>query len=123
MESIKYIAIGRRGMMKNYIGLVAAISIFILSIVFLYFNPYSKQELDKEVYITVFFMFLFPSFLAVIAAVARKKAFMVVCYVDVTRNSLFRSSGDTQFMECIRYIFHNVLFSYRLDGKEKCLKE
>ncbi len=76
-------------MMKNYIGLVAAISIFILSIVFLYFNPYSKQELDKEVYITVFFMFLFPSFLAVIAAVARKKAFMVVCCMWMLPGTLY----------------------------------
>ncbi|PGU41654.1 hypothetical protein [Bacillus cereus] len=65
--------------MKNSIGAAAAISIFILSIVFLYFNPYSNQVLDKEVYITVFFMFLLPSFLAVIAAVARKQIFMVVC--------------------------------------------
>lgn len=59
--------------MKNYIGVVAAISILTLSIVFLYFNPYNNQALDKELYITVFFMFLLPSFLAVIAAVTRKK--------------------------------------------------
>ncbi|HDR3888975.1 TPA: hypothetical protein QCO65_003404 [Bacillus cereus] len=69
--------------MKNnvnvYIGVAAAINIFILSIVFLYFNPYSNQMLDKEVYITVFFMFLLPSFLAVIAVLVRKKILMILC--------------------------------------------
>ncbi|MFK4289166.1 putative membrane protein [Bacillus sp. RC240] len=60
---------------------MAAVSIFILSIVFLYFNPYSNQTLNKELYITVFFMFLLPSFLAVIAAVARKKDFMIACSI------------------------------------------
>ncbi|CAM4152728.1 Uncharacterized protein BTT61001_03678 [Bacillus thuringiensis] len=89
VESIKYIAIGRRGMMKNYIGVAAAISIFILTIVFLYFNPYSNQELDKEVYITVFFMFLLPSFLAVIAVVARKKTFMIVCCIWMLPGTLY----------------------------------
>ncbi|HHT7237874.1 MULTISPECIES: hypothetical protein [Bacillus] len=62
-----------------YIGVAAAINIFILSIVFLYFNPYSNQMLDKEVYITVFFMFLLPSFLAVIAVLVRKKILMILC--------------------------------------------
>ncbi|WP_241675938.1 hypothetical protein [Bacillus wiedmannii] len=66
-------------MMQSYIEVVAAVSIFFLTIVFLYFNPYSDEALDKEVYITVFFMFLFPSFLAVITAVARKKTFTIVC--------------------------------------------
>ncbi|MEK5302229.1 ABC-type dipeptide/oligopeptide/nickel transport system permease subunit [Bacillus sp. RC55] len=78
-----------RNYISAYIGLVAAISIFILSIVFLYFNPYSDQVLDKEVYITVFFMFLLPSFLAVIAAVARKKAFMVVCCMWMLPGTLY----------------------------------
>ncbi|WP_448162801.1 hypothetical protein [Bacillus mobilis] len=89
MESIKYIAIGRRGIMKNYIGAAAAISIFILSIVFLFFNPYSKQLLDKDVYITVFFMFLLPSFLAVIAAVAREKTFMIICCMWMLPGTLY----------------------------------
>lgn len=93
MESIKYIAMGRWGIMKNYIsvyiGGVAAISIFILSIVFLYFNPYSNQMIDKEVYITVFFMFLLPSFLAVIAAVARKKTFMIACSIWLLPGTLY----------------------------------
>lgn len=89
VESIKYIAIGRRGMMKNYIGVAAAISIFILSIVFLYFNPYNDQVLDKEVYITVFFMFLLPSFLAVIAAVVRKKTFMIACCIWMLPGTLY----------------------------------
>ncbi len=93
MESIKYIAMGRWGIMKNYIsvyiGGVAAISIFILSIVFLYFNPYSNQMIDKELYITVFFMFLLPSFLAVIAAVARKKTFMIVCSIWMLPGTLY----------------------------------
>ncbi|EJP99423.1 hypothetical protein QCI77_16055 [Bacillus cereus group sp. MG9] len=79
--------------MKNYIsvyiGGVAAISIFILSIVFLYFNPYSNQMIDKEVYITVFFMFLLPSFLAVIAAVARKKTFMIACSIWLLPGTLY----------------------------------
>lgn len=35
MESIKYIAIGRREMMKNYIGGAAAKSLFTLSIVWI----------------------------------------------------------------------------------------
>lgn len=82
--------------MKSYIEVVAAISIFFLTIVFLYFNPYSDEALDKEVYITVFFMFLFPSFLAIIAAVARKKNFYDrLLQVDVTRNSLFECRCNT----------------------------
>ncbi|WP_242214166.1 hypothetical protein [Bacillus cereus group sp. BfR-BA-01383] len=68
--------------MKNnvyvFIGVLAAISIFILSIVFLYFNPYSNQILDKEVYITVFFILLLPSFLAVIAVLVRKPILMIL---------------------------------------------
>ncbi|MGE6592899.1 hypothetical protein [Bacillus mycoides] len=79
--------------MKNYIsvyiGGVAAIGTFILSIVFLYFNPYSNQMIDKEVYITVFFMFLLPSFLAVIAAVARKKTFMIACSIWLLPGTLY----------------------------------
>lgn len=78
----KYIAIGRRGIMKNYIsvyiGVVAAISIFVLSIVFLYFNPYSDQTLTQETFITFFFMFFLPSFLAVIATVARENTLMII---------------------------------------------
>ncbi|MFF1992171.1 hypothetical protein ACFVWC_12930 [Bacillus mycoides] len=61
------------------IAIVAAISIVILSIIFLYFNPYSNQMLDKEVYITVFFILLLPSFLAVIAVLVRKKILMILC--------------------------------------------
>lgn len=60
-----------------FIGVLAAISIFILSIVFLYFNPYSNQMLDKEVYITVFFILLLPSFLAVIAVLVKKTVLMI----------------------------------------------
>ncbi|HDR6318035.1 TPA: hypothetical protein QCU53_004860 [Bacillus thuringiensis] len=75
--------------MKHYIGVVAAKSIFILSIVFLYFNPYSNQVLNKELYITVFFVFLLPSSLAVIAAVARKKVFMVVCCMWMLPGTLY----------------------------------
>lgn len=123
VENIKYIAIGRWGIMKNYIGVAAAISIFILSIIFLYFNPYSKQLLDKDLYITVFFMFLFPSFLAVIATVARKKAFYGrLLHVDVTRNSLFECSCNILVMEFIYYIFNDLFSIYRLDEREKCLK-
>ncbi|PEF59357.1 hypothetical protein CON32_06390 [Bacillus cereus] len=59
--------------MSIYKGLVVAIIILILSIVFLYFNPHSRKMPDKEVYITVFFMPLLPSFLAVI----RRKTFMI----------------------------------------------
>ncbi|QWH18314.1 hypothetical protein EXW62_14950 [Bacillus mycoides] len=75
--------------MSVYLGGVAAISIFILSIVFLYFNPYSNQILDKEVYITMFFIFLLPSFLAVIAAVARKKTFMIACSIWLLPGTLY----------------------------------
>ncbi|MGM2836860.1 hypothetical protein ACS2TZ_50330, partial [Bacillus cereus group sp. Bce025] len=56
-----------------------------------YFNPYSNQMLDKEVYITVFFIFLLPSFLAVIAAVARKKTFMIVCFIWMLPGTLYLS--------------------------------
>lgn len=95
MESIKYIAIGRRGIMEIYIsiyiGLVAAISILILSIVFLYFNPHSNQILDKEVYIIVFFMLLLPSFLAVIVAVTRRKTFMIFYGIWLLPRNLYLS--------------------------------
>ncbi|MGG0458275.1 hypothetical protein [Bacillus mycoides] len=75
--------------MNVYLGVVAAISIFILSIVFLYFNPYSNQMLDKEVYITMFFIFLLPSFLAVIVAAARKKTFMIACSIWLLPGSFY----------------------------------
>ncbi|QWU45810.1 hypothetical protein [Bacillus sp. NP247] len=79
--------------MKNYIsvyiGVVAAISIFVLSIVFLYFNPYSDQTLTQETFITFFFMFLFPAFLAVIAAFIRKKIFMIVCNIWLLPGTLY----------------------------------
>ncbi|HHT7191563.1 TPA: hypothetical protein ACTZ5N_005077 [Bacillus cereus] len=82
-------------MMKNYIsvfiGVVAAISIFILSIIFLYFNPYSKQMLDKEVYITVFFILLLPSFLAVIAVLVRKTILMTFCGAWLLPGTLYLS--------------------------------
>lgn len=122
MKSIKYIAIGRRGIMKNYIGVVAAISILTLSIVFLYFNPYNNQALDKELYITVFFMFLLPSFLAVIAAVTRKKLLWFLLHLVVTRNSLFECSCNTYVVEFIHYIFNDLFYIYRSDEREKCLK-
>ncbi|MGG0154362.1 hypothetical protein [Bacillus mycoides] len=71
--------------MKNninvYIGVVAAVSIFVLSIVFLYFNPYSHQSPSKEAFGTVSFMVLLPSFLAIIAAFARKTILMILCGV------------------------------------------
>lgn len=95
MESIKYIAIGRRGIMEIYIsiyiGLVAAISILILSIVFLYFNLHSNQILDKEVYIIVFFMLLLPSFLAVIVAVTRRKTFVIFYGIWLLPRNLYLS--------------------------------
>lgn len=110
VESIKYIAIGRRGIMKNYIGLAADSGIFILSIVFLYFNPYSDQVLDKEVYITVFFMFLLPSFLAVIAAMARKKAFMVVCCIWMLPGTLYLSVAAIPSLWNLYIIFLMIYF-------------
>ncbi|MBJ8117858.1 MULTISPECIES: hypothetical protein [Bacillus] len=100
--------------MKNYrrvyIGVVAAISIFILSIVFLYFNPYSKQILDKEVYITVFFMFLLPSFLAVIAAVARKKIFMIACSIWLLPGTLYLSVAAIPTLWNLYIIFLMIYF-------------
>ncbi|KAB2443970.1 hypothetical protein [Bacillus luti] len=81
--------------MKNnvyvYIGVLAAISIFILSIIFLYFNPYSNQMLDKEVYITVFFILLLPSFLAVIAVLFRKPILMILCGAWLLPGTLYLS--------------------------------
>ncbi|MDR4408053.1 hypothetical protein FO499_16465 [Bacillus anthracis] len=73
--------------MSIYIGLVVAISILILSIVFLYFNPNSNQMLDKEVYITVFFMPLLPSFPAVI----RRKTFMIFYGIWLLPRTLYLS--------------------------------
>ncbi|OJD58980.1 hypothetical protein [Bacillus sp. NH11B] len=100
--------------MKNnvnvYIGVVAAISIFTLSIVFLYFNPYSKQVLDKEVYITVFFMFLLPSFLTVIAAVTRKKTFMIVCCIWMLPGTLYLSAAAIPTLWNLYIIFLIIYF-------------
>ncbi|RKF52880.1 hypothetical protein BCY92_07640 [Bacillus wiedmannii] len=96
--------------MKNYIGVVAAISIFILSIVFLYFNPYSKQLLDKDVYITVFFMFLLPSFLAVIAAVARQKTSMIVCSIWMLPGTLYLSVAAIPSLWNLYIIFLMIYF-------------
>lgn len=83
LESIKHGAIGSREIVKNnlnvYLGVKAAVSMFILLIIFLYFNPYSTQLLDKEVYIIVFFILLLPSFLAFIAALVKKTMLMKFC--------------------------------------------
>lgn len=83
LESIKHGAIGSREIVKNnlnvYLGVVTAVSMFILSIIFLYFNPYSTQLLDKEVYIIVFLILLLPSFLAFIAALVKKTMLMKLC--------------------------------------------
>ena len=115
MESIKYIAIGRREMMKNYISIyiggAAVISIFILSILFLYFNAYSNQVLDKKVYITVFFMFLLPSFLAIIAVVARKKTFMVVCCIWMLPGTLYLSVAAIPSLWNLYIIFLMIYFT------------
>ncbi|MED2013207.1 hypothetical protein [Bacillus wiedmannii] len=96
--------------MKNYIGVAAAISIFTLSIVFLYFNPYSNQTLDKEVYITVFFMFLLPSFLAVIAVVARKKIFMIVCCMWMLPGTLYLSVASIPSLWNLYILFLMIYF-------------
>ncbi len=110
MENIKYIAIGRWRIMKSYIGGVAAISIFILSIVFLYFNPYSNQALDKEVYITVFFMFLLPFFLAVIVAIARKNTFMIACSIWLLPGTLYFSVAAIPMLWDLYIIFLMIYF-------------
>lgn len=52
---------------------------FVLSIVFLFFNPYSNRAPSKEVLSTVSFLVLLPSFLAVITVFSRE-AFLMVFY-------------------------------------------
>ena len=100
--------------MKNnvyvYIGVLAAISIFILSIVFLYFNPYSNQMLDREVYITVFFILLLPSFLAVIAVLVRKPILMILCGVWLLPGTLYLSVAAIPTLWNLYIIFLMIYF-------------
>ncbi|MCU7675689.1 MULTISPECIES: hypothetical protein [Bacillus] len=95
LESIKHGAIGNREIVKNnlnvYLGVVAAVSMFILSIIFLYFNPYSTQLIDKEVYITVLFILLLPSFLAFIVALVRKTVLLMLCGAWLVPGTLYLS--------------------------------
>ncbi|MEK6520442.1 hypothetical protein WNE24_22360 [Bacillus thuringiensis] len=95
LESIKHGAIGSREIVKNnlnvYLGVKAAVSMFILSIIFLYFNPYSTQLLDKEVYITVLFIFVLPSFLAFIAGLVRKTVLLMLCGAWLVPGTLYFS--------------------------------
>ncbi|MGQ7874769.1 hypothetical protein [Bacillus sp. 1A] len=71
--------------MKNnvhvYIGLVSSISIFLLSLLILYFNPYSGQISNKEFFITVLFMLLLPSFWATISIVKRENILILICSI------------------------------------------
>lgn len=92
LESIKHGAIGSREIVKNnlnvYLGVKAAVRMFILSIIFLYFNPYSTQLLDKEVYITVLFIFVLPSF---IAGLVRKNVLLMLCGAWLVPGTLYFS--------------------------------
>ncbi|MDH4423268.1 hypothetical protein QEZ44_17860 [Bacillus cereus] len=100
--------------MKNnvyvYIGVLAAISIFILSIVFLYFNPYSNQMLDREVYITVFFILLLPSFLAVIAVLVRKPILMIFSGFWLLPGTLYLSVAAIPTLWNLYIIFLMIYF-------------
>ncbi|MDM5194292.1 hypothetical protein QUG02_15100 [Bacillus hominis] len=100
--------------MKNnlsvYIAIVAAISIFILSIIFLYFNPYSNQILDKEVYITVFFILLLPSFLAVIAVLVRKTILIILCGAWLFPGTLYFSVAAIPTLWNLYIIFLMIYF-------------
>ncbi|GAB6432480.1 hypothetical protein bcgnr5372_48460 [Bacillus luti] len=100
--------------MKNnvyvYIGVLTAISIFILSIVFLYFNPYSNQMLDKEVYITVFFILLLPSFLAVIAVLVRKPILMILFGAWLLPGTLYLSVAAIPTLWNLYIIFLMIYF-------------
>ncbi|WP_439873493.1 hypothetical protein ACSLGG_15810 [Bacillus mycoides] len=93
-----------------YIGVVAAISIFILSIVFLYFNPYSNQMLDKEVYITVFFILLLPSFLVAIAVLVRKTILMILCGFWLLPGTLYFSIAAIPKLWNLYIIFLMIYF-------------
>ncbi|QWI50207.1 hypothetical protein [Bacillus mycoides] len=92
------------------IAIVAAISIVILSIIFLYFNPYSNQMLDKEVYITVFFILLLPSFLAVIAVLVRKTVLMIFCGVWLLPGTLYLSVAAIPTLWNLYIIFLMIYF-------------
>ncbi|MDM5463133.1 MULTISPECIES: hypothetical protein [Bacillus cereus group] len=92
------------------IAIVAAISIVNLSIIFLYFNPYSNQMLDKEVYITIFFILLLPSFLAVIAVLVRKTVLMIFCGVWLLPGTLYLSVAAIPTLWNLYIIFLMIYF-------------
>ena len=69
--------------MKSYIGVVAAISILFQSL-------QQSNARQGSIYHCIF-IFLLPSFLAVIAAVARKKTFMIVCFIWMLPGTLYLS--------------------------------
>ncbi|QWI78399.1 hypothetical protein JG486_30605 (plasmid) [Bacillus mycoides] len=79
--------------MKNninvYIGVIASICIFVLSIIFLYFNPYDSSVVNKEAVITVFFMLLLPSCFAVVAILIKKNIAMIICNIWLLPGTLY----------------------------------
>ncbi|MBJ8055991.1 hypothetical protein JDS87_30015 [Bacillus cereus] len=71
--------------MKNninvYVGLISSVSIFILSLFYIYFNPYSGQISNKEVFIIVLFLLLLPSFWAIISIIKKEYIFILICSI------------------------------------------
>lgn len=83
---------------------------FILSIIFLYFNPYSTQIFDKEVYITVFFILLLPSFLAFIATLVRKTRLMMLRGAWLVPGTLYFSVATMPALWNLYIIFLMIYF-------------
>ena len=85
----------------------------LLSLLFLYFNPYSDQLSNKDFFITVLFMLLLPSFWAFISIVKRKYFDFNLQYLVITWRNLFRNIYNSKCLEFIYFIstFYFCLFS------------
>lgn len=115
MKSIKYTAIGRWGIMKSYIGVVAAISIFI--------SILTAIKCSTRKYISLYFYIPTSIFSSSNCGCCKEKDFYDrLLHMDVTRNSLFECCCNTLVMELIYSIFNDLFSIYRLDEKKEIFK-
>lgn len=110
--------------MKNnihvYVGVISSISIFLLSLLFLYFNPYSSQISNKEFFITVLFMLLLPSFWAIISLVKREKIFVLICSIWLLPGGIYLgiSTIPSVWNLYIFFLFVYFLSIFRMKAKK-----
>ncbi|PGO79865.1 hypothetical protein CN980_04895 [Bacillus cereus] len=110
--------------MKNnihvYVGLISSISIFLLSLLFLYFNPYSDQLSNKDFFITVLFMLLLPSFWAFISIVKRENISILICSIWLLPGGIYFgiSTIPSVWNLYILFLLFYFLFVFQMKTKQ-----